>query len=70
LGDQNRIDPRTTLHDRRRDTLAPSTWSFLGQVDEWAGSTPDLLHAFVQGCQGSLGEAGPDLPAKRNPSGP
>jgi hypothetical protein len=34
LGDQYGLDPAATFHDRRRDPLAPTSSTFLGQVDK------------------------------------
>jgi len=60
LDDQKRFDPRAAPHHCRRNPLAETLASFLRQIHKRAGRSFDLLHAVIECCQSSFGEAGAD----------
>ena len=60
LGYQLWLDPVAPLHNCACDSKTPPAGFPLWQVNKRAARALDLLHALVQGRQGSFGKSGPD----------
>src|SRR6516164_763004 len=60
LGDQYWLDPSAPPHHCGRNSLAESASAFLRQIHKRAGLSLNLLHAVIECCQSSFGEAGAD----------